>query len=415
MKPATFILIGAGDRGNTYATYAEHFPEKMKIVGVAEPREEHREAMMRKHNIPVENVFTDWRQVAMKPRFADAVIIATQDKMHTEPAIKFAELGYHMMLEKPMAPTPIECEQIVEAVERNKIIFAVCHVLRYTSYTKNLKQLLDAGRVGDIVSVQRLEPVGYWHQAHSYVRGNWRNEAESNFMLLAKSCHDLDWIRYIVGQPFTKLSSFGNLKHFRKENQPAWAASRCLSCPEEVEQNCPYSAVKIYLGFLEKGVTGWPVSVLTPNPSREKILHELANGPYGRCVYDCDNDVVDHQVVNMEFENGCTAGFTMTAFTKSGGRRTRIFGTRGEIEGDGRFIKIHDFMTNEDETIDTQIAGGIMKQHGGGDFGLMENFVNALLAGDPSLVITGARESLETHLAVFAAEKARRENRIVEM
>ncbi len=415
MKPATFLIIGVGDRGSTYATYAEHFPEKMKIGGVAEPRREHRQSMVTKHDVPAEHVFTDWRQAAEKERFADAVIIATQDQMHTEPAIKFAELGYHIMLEKPMAPTPDECKKIVYAVERNKITFAVCHVLRYTSYTQKLKQLIDAGRIGEIVSLQRLEPVGYWHQAHSYVRGNWNNEANSNSMLLAKSCHDLDWIRYIIGHPFTKLSSFGNLKHFRKENQPDGAASRCLECPEKIERNCPYSAKKIYLGFFDRGVIGWPVSVLTPNPTREKVIHELQTGPYGRCVYDCENDVVDHQVVNMEFDNGCTASFTMTAFTKSGGRRTRIFGTRGEIEGDGRFIKIHDFMTNEDETIDTHSAGGIMKQHGGGDFGLMENFVNALLADDPSLVITGARESLETHLAVFAAENARRNSRIVEM
>jgi hypothetical protein len=326
MKPATFLIIGAGDRGNTYAAYAEHFPEKMKVVGVAEPRRVHRESLAKKHNVPAGNVFTDWRQAAERPRFADAVIIAPQDKMHTQPAIAFAGLGYNMMLEKPMAPTPQECREIVDAVERNGIIFAVCHVLRYTNYTRKMKQLIDAGRIGEIVSVQRLEPVGYWHQAHSYVRGNWRNESESSFMLLAKSCHDLDWIRYIVGQPFAKVASFGSRKHFRKQNQPAGAAPRCLECPAAVESNCPYSARKIYLGFVERGITGWPVSVLTPHPTRETVLQALQSGPYGKCVYDCDNDVVDHQVVNMEFTNGCTAGFTMTAFTRAGGRRTRIFG-----------------------------------------------------------------------------------------
>jgi len=408
-------MIGAGDRGSTYATYAEHFSEKMRVIGVAEPRQEHREALAGKHKIPQENIFTDWRHAAQRARFADAVIIATQDRMHTAPALAFADLGYNILLEKPMAPTTEECIKIVDAAEKNKIIFAVCHVLRYTNYTQKLKQILTAGRIGEIVSIQRLEPVGYWHQAHSYVRGNWRNEAESAFMLLAKSCHDLDWIRYMVNSPFKTVSSFGNLKHFRKENQPEGAADRCLDCPGEIEQNCPYSAKKIYLGFLKKGITGWPVSILAPNPTKEKILHELRVGPYGRCVYECDNDVVDHQEVNMEFENNCTASFTMTAFTKAGSRRTRIFGTRGEIEGDGRFIKIHDFLKNEDETIDTQQTGGIMKQHGGGDFGLMENFVNALLADDPSLIITGPQESLESHLAVFAAEKARTENRVVEM
>lgn len=415
IKPVTFLIVGAGERGKTYAAFAEHFPGKMKVIGVAEPRKEHRKLMFEKYDIPPENVFADWKQAAAKPRFADAVIIATQDKMHTEPAIKFAELGYNILLEKPMAPSPEECTRIVETVEKNKIIFAVCHVLRYTNYTKKFKQLINSGRIGDIISIQRLEPVGYWHQAHSYVRGNWRKEAESNFMLLAKSCHDLDWIRFIVGTPFKKVSSFGSLINFRKENQPDGAASRCLECPKEIEQNCPYSAKKIYLGFLNKGIKGWPVSILTNNPTKENLLQELKTGPYGRCVYLCDNDVVDHQVVNMEFENGCTAGFTMTAFTKATGRRTRIFGTRGEIEGDGRFIKIHDFLNDKDETIDTQNQNDIMQQHGGGDFGLMENFVNALLANDQSLILTGARESLESHLAVFAAEKARRENRVVEI
>lgn len=415
IKPATILIIGAGDRGKVYAGYAEHFPEKLQIIGVAEPRKEHRELLAKKHNIPRENIFSSWQEAAAIPRFADAVVIATQDKMHTEPALAFANLGYHLLLEKPMAPTPDECRKIVAAVENNKIIFAVCHVLRYTNYTQKLKQLIADGKIGDIVSIQRLEPVGYWHQAHSYVRGNWRREAESNFMLLAKSCHDLDWIRYLIGSPFQAVSSFGNLKHFRKENQPEGAAARCLDCSAEIESNCPYSALKIYLGFWEKGIKGWPVSVLTPNPTKTKILRELQIGPYGRCVYNCDNDVVDHQVVNMEFVNGCTACFTMTAFTKASGRRTRIFGSRGEIEGDGRFIKIHQFLTDREETIDTQNNNGIMQQHGGGDFGLMENFVNALLTKDPSKILTGARESLESHLAVFAAEKARRENMVVQL
>ncbi|MEE4331850.1 MAG: Gfo/Idh/MocA family oxidoreductase, partial [Wenzhouxiangella sp.] len=212
MNPVKLIVIGAGSRGSTYATFAEAHPERAQIVGVAEPRAPYRERLAARHAIPADNVYADWRQVAARARFADAVIIATQDQMHTEPALAFAELGYHILLEKPMAPTAAECRQIVDAVKRADILFGVCHVLRYTRYTQYLKRLLDTGVIGEVVGLQRLEPVGFWHYAHSYARGNWRSEAESGFMLLTKSCHDLDWIRYIMSQNCNAVASFGSLK-----------------------------------------------------------------------------------------------------------------------------------------------------------------------------------------------------------
>ena len=178
--------------------------------------------------------------------------------------------------------------------------------------------------IGDIVSIQHLEPVGYWHQAHSYVRGNWRKESESSSMLLAKSCHDLDWIRYIMGARCVAVSSFGSLKHFRKEEKPSGAGERCLDC--SYEPRCPYSALKIYLGRIEKGQVEWPVNVITEDVSREGVQAALRDGPYGRCVYECDNDVVDNQVVNLLFEGGRTAAFTMTGFSEYQDRKTRIFG-----------------------------------------------------------------------------------------
>ncbi len=248
MQPAKIVIIGAGSRGSGYATYAEQFPDRMQVVGVAEPRDAYRERQVKTHNIPAEHVFTDWVQAAAQPRFADAVIIATQDHMHAEPAIAFANLGYHVLLEKPMAPNPEDCHRIVEAVKANDILFGVCHVLRYTRFTQKLKSIIDSGAIGDVVTIQRLEPVGFWHQAHSFVRGNWRNEGESCFMLLAKSCHDIDWLRYVMGVPCEAVSSFGTLKHFRKEPQPEGASDRCLDCA--VEATCPYSAKRIYL-------TGW--------------------------------------------------------------------------------------------------------------------------------------------------------------
>jgi predicted dehydrogenase len=414
MKPVRLVIIGAGNRGSGYAGYALEHPERLRIVGVAEPRPYFRERLAQAHGIPPQNVFSDWRGLAERARLADGAIVATQDVLHVEPAVALAAKGYHLLLEKPMAPDPAGCRQIVEAVQAGDIIFSVCHVLRYTSYTVRLKALLEAGAIGEVVSLQRLEPVGYWHQAHSFVRGNWRSEAESAFMLLTKSCHDLDWIRYIMGVPCRAVSSFGALTHFRRENQPAGAADRCVRCA--VENECPYSAVKIYLGRVRAGHVSWPVDVIAGPVTEADVLAALEEGPYGRCVYACDNDVVDHQVVNLLFEGERTASFTMTAFTQAGYRRTRIFGTRGELEGDGERIQVHDFLTDRTEVHETAPAASAgLSGHGGGDYGVMDAFVRAVAHRDRSLILSGPEETLESHLMVFAAEQARRENRVVLM
>lgn len=412
MEPVKLVIIGGGSRGTGYATYARQHPEQAVVVGVAEPRPFFRQRLIEEHAIPAEHVFTDWRQAAARAPFADAVIIATQDAMHVEPAEAFAAKGYHMLLEKPMAPNAAGCRRIHRAVVDAGIIFAVCHVMRYTAYTQKLKELLAAKAVGDLVCLQHLEPVGYWHQAHSFVRGNWRNEAESSPMLLAKSCHDIDWLRYIMGATCERVSSFGSLKHFRPEEKPAGAASRCLDC--QVEADCPYSAKKIYLGRLEKGQTGWPVDVLTDDLTEAGVTAALLTGPYGRCVYECDNDVVDHQVVNMEFAGGRIASFTMTAFNEAAHRLTRIFGTRGEIRGDGSILEHFDFLTDRTERIDTRATdSSILGGHGGGDYGLMQSFVAAVAQQDQGLILSGPDDTLETHLVVFAAEKARRDGLVV--
>jgi predicted dehydrogenase len=414
-KPVRVLIVGAGGRGSTYAAFARQHPDRMQVVGVAEPRDFFRQRMVDTYHLDASNVYTDWRQAAQRARFADAVIIATQDAMHADPAEAFAGLGYAMLLEKPMAPNEADCHRIARAVKKNHILFGVCHVLRYTMYTRTLKKMLDDGAVGEVVSVQHLEPVGYWHMAHSFVRGNWRNEAESSFMLLAKSIHDLDWIRYVVGSGCRSLSSFGALKHFRRDQQPAGASDRCLDCA--VEANCPYSAKKIYLGMLARSYTGWPVDVVTPDATVESLTAALRSGPYGRCVYACDNDVVDHQVVNMLFEEDKTAVFTMTAFTHMGNRKTRIFGTRGELTGDGEIIEALDFLTDQTHRIDTRLLdeAGMLAGHGGGDYGLMNAFIAAVAADDPRLILSGVDESLETHRMTFAAEQSRREHRVVDL
>ncbi len=413
MPPITLAIVGAGGRGTGYASYAAKYPEEAKVVGVAEPRDYYRDNLARVHAIPEKHVFTDWAALARRRRFADAAVVATQDDMHAGPATALARKGYHILLEKPMAPSERDCRRIVAAATKAGIVFAVGHVMRYTRYTQKLKALLAAGAVGDVVSLQHLEPVGYWHQAHSFVRGNWRNSILSSPMLLAKSCHDLDWIRYMMGVPCLRVASFGTLKHFRQEEAPQGAAARCLDC--SVEPTCPYSALKIYVrDRLEKGRLGWPLDVLTPQPTRESVLDALRNGPYGRCVYACDNDVVDHQVVSMEFAGGRTATFTMTAFNRGGHRKTRIFGTRGEIHGDGEKITHYDFLTDKTQEIDTTAPDPtILGGHGGGDFGLMHSFVAAVARNDPGLILSGPQETLESHLIVFAAEKARNTGRVV--
>lgn len=414
MKPVELIIAGAGDRGFVYASYVKTHPKRAQIVGVAEPRDFYREKMVEEYNIPEENVFTDWKDMAKKKKFADAVIIATQDHMHREPAIAFAKKGYHILLEKPMAPDEKSCRAITKAVLSNDIIFALGHVLRYTRYTQKLKSILDSGLIGDVISIQRLEPVGYWHQAHSFVRGNWRNEKESSFMLLSKSCHDLDWIRYIMGKKCTTVSSFGSLSHFRAENKPETAGSNCMECDYEPE--CPHSAKRFYLKLLERGKTGWPLRTITTDMTKGGIIHALRIGPYGRCVYECDNDVVDHQVVNMEFEGGETASFTMTGFTKARQRETRIFGTRGEIYGNGTKIQIHEFLSGKTEIIDTSDEVPVsLADHGGGDYALIDTFVSAVAQNNPSLILSGPEETLETHLMTFAAERSRKEGKIISL
>lgn len=417
-KTITAIVIGAGGRGMTYSLFANVFPERLKIVGVAEPKEYNRKWMVSTHAIPDEAVATSWETLAQRPRFADVAIISTQDAMHAEPAIAFAELGYAILLEKPMAPNEGDCRRIIHAVKEAGVLFGVCHVLRYTSYTRALKALVDSGAIGEVVSIQHLEPVGYWHQAHSFVRGNWGNEAKSSFMLLAKSCHDLDWISHIMAAPCQSISSFGSLKHFTRAEKPAEAgdALRCLDCAYEAR--CPFSAKKIYLGRLARGETDWPVNVLTPEPTVESVTAALANGPYGRCVYECDNDVVDNQVVNMLFAGGKTAAFTMTAFNQAAHRKTRIFGTLGEIYGDGETIQLFDFLTDQTRTINTETGGSATAEtarlggHGGGDYGLMDSFVTAVAENDQSKILSGPDESLASHLMVFAAERARRQNTV---
>lgn len=409
-----FIVIGAGSRGTAYANHILENKDLAQVVAVVEPNSVKRFKIAQLHGINNEFCFTDWNQIAKLGKIADAVVIATQDEMHLEPTLQFLNQGYHVLLEKPMAPSIDDCCRIYEAVQASNSMFAVCHVLRYTTYTTKLKEILDRGVIGDIVSIQHFEPVGYYHQAHSFVRGNWANSLLSSPMLLAKACHDIDWIRYIADSKCKSVSSFGNLMHFKQENAPAKSSSRCVNC--ECESECPYSAIKIYMKRAERGDFDWPVRIITDDLTVEGVRAAIETGPYGRCVYRCDNDVVDHQVVNMLFEDGKTASFTMTAFSKMEGRKTRIFGTKGYIEGDQDKIKIYDFLSDNSQEISTTPEdAGILGGHGGGDKGLMNSFIGAIASDDSTRILSGPLETLESHLIVFAAEKARLGNSVVDM
>lgn len=417
-EPVKLMVVGCGGRGRGYAKYVKEHPEEARIVAVAEPDDFYRNQTADEHDVPENRRFRSWEEAVRVPKLADGVMICTQDAMHEEPAIAFAGLGYHILLEKPMAPTPESCRRIVAAVKAAGVMFGVCHVLRYTPYTTALKKLLNSGAIGEVVSIQHLEPVGHAHQAHSFVRGHWRNEQESSFMLLAKCCHDLDWLNYVMGGGCREVQSFGFLKYFNRAHQPAGAADRCLDCPAVVEYNCPYSALKIYLrDQIDRNYTGWPVNVLTTDTSREGVLRALREGPYGRCVFACDNDVVDNQIVNLNYSGDRTVAMTMTAFCDDGGRQTRIFGTRGCINTDSNVIRVTDFLVNRRYEIDTNVSndGSIVSGHGGGDGGLMQAFVAALASGDRSKILSGADESLESHLMVFAAEKSRRTGQVIKM
>ena len=405
MDPVNILVLGAGQRGaEAYAPSALDNPRDAKIVGIADPRQDRRDAMALAHHIPEENIFSTWEDALDREKFADAVIVATQDKMHFGPAIRAMEKGYHVLCEKPMAVDPEECVKMGQAAKKYNRVLAICHVLRYTPFFSKIKQIVDSGVLGDIMSIQMRENVAYWHQAHSFVRGNWRNKAESSPMIMAKSCHDMDMLLWLMNSHCTQVSSYGHLSHFTPENAPEGAPARCLDgCP--ARSTCPYYAPKIYIDW--KGV--WQADVIRKvvslDRSTEGLMKALQTGPYGRCVYHCDNDVVDHQTVNLEFENGAVANFTMCAFTVEEGRTIKIMGTKGDLEGDSRLNKLSysTFLEKDLHEVTVNSAGG----HMGGDPAIMEDFVRQVRSNGKVPGRTAAAQSVESHLIALAAEESR--------
>jgi len=407
-KPIEVAIIGAGARGATFARLIAELEHLGKVVAVAEPRDDVRAAFVSQYGLPSANVFASWEAFFAAPRLCDAVVIATMDRDHVGPAVAALERGYHLLLEKPMATTLEDCRAIEAAREAAGVIASVCHSLRYHRGFAEVKRVVDEGRIGDIVTIDQLEQVGYWHYAHSYVRGNWAREDQSTFMLMAKSCHDIDFISYLVGLPCQRVSSFGSLTYFNLEHAPAGSTARCTDgCA--VEMTCPFSAPQLYNDGPLRDWLPLPPSQAAA-PTREARLSALRTGPYGRCVWRSDNDVVDHQVVIMEFAGGVTATFTMTGFTQQLARRIRVHGTRGELtfeeggDSPGDRLVLTTFGGNVEHITVVPEAG----THGGGDRRVVGHFLAAIASGDRSLILSDVTASLASHTIVFAAERARR-------
>ncbi len=400
-------MIGAGGRGTfAYGAFAERHPEQVRFVAVAEPDPERRARFAARHGLPPEYTFERWEDVLAAAPLAPALVCCTQDRQHVAPTLAALAAGYHVLLEKPMAITPADCVRLVRAGEEAGRVLAICHVMRYTPFYQTLHEVVTSGRLGEIVTIEHRENVAYWHMAHSFVRGNWRSATQESPMILAKCCHDLDVLTWMMaGQPVTRLHSLGSLLHFRPEHRPVGAPPRCTDgCPAADE--CAFYAPRQYL----TDDVSWPTSAISTDLSYEARLHALQTGPYGRCVYQTDNDVVDHQVVTMEHANGALTTLVMHGHSAREGRTMRYDGTRATlrataVHGEQPQIAVYD---HRHETVEEIPIPALDDEygHGGGDAGVMRAFI-AAVQNPSGGVLTSARTALESHLLAFAAEESR--------
>ncbi|MEJ8817587.1 Gfo/Idh/MocA family protein [Lacibacter sp. H407] len=406
-KPITVITCGAGSRGNVYGNYAVQYPAQLDVVGVAEPIVIRNERYAKKHAIKDENRFKTWEDVFKRPKFADAILITTPDNLHYGPCMKALEMGYHVLLEKPISPSEKECRDILAMTKKTGKIVAVCHVLRYAPYFEELRKIMQSGVLGKVVSVQHIEPIEHTHMSHSYVRGNWHNSKETTPIILAKSCHDLDILRWMIDKQSKSIHALGDISWFKKANAPEGSTARCTDgC--KVEASCPYSALKLY--YRERKRT----YVFDMPEEKEKhadhIMEKLKTTNYGRCVYRMENDQPDHYTTNILFEDGVTCSFSMEAFTSYEGRRTRVMGSLGDIVGDMTTMVHTDFLTGKK----TEWKNAT-DMHGGGDWRLVANWIEAISKNDASLLTSTIDASIESHLMGFAAEQSRKGNKVVEI
>ena len=416
MKKITAIVAGFGNRGKCYSRHLQNLYPDIKIVAVAEPIDIRRNYAKEMLSLSDDQLYLDWREIAALPKMADFAIIGLQDRDHHAAALALIDKGYDLLLEKPIASTARECKEITEAAEKNGTKVLVCHVLRFTKFYCAIKDILTAGTLGEIISMECKECVGNAHQSHSFVRGNWRKEETSAPMLLAKSCHDMDIIQWLMDKKCTRVQSFGSLTYFKPENKPAGAPDRCTDgCPHA--DTCPYSAIKLYYDDKKNLWFRGVATLRHDTPTDEDVEKALKEGPYGRCVFACDNNVVDHQVVNMEFEGGSTVSFTMNAFNR-GGRFIHIYGTKGELSGQmgTGMLRLYSFETKTYTDIDTKATGtSLVSGHGGGDAGIITDLVEYFANDNRSNSICHIRTSYENHLIAFAAEESRINGTVVDL
>ena len=407
-KVYTVAIIGVGARGaDAYGWQLYDAKDRFKIVALCDLRTERLDRFGKKWEVPETARFTDENEF-FKEKRADLLLVATQDKDHVGHCLKGFALGYDIMTEKPLTDKKEECEMLLEAQQKSGRKALVCHVLRYAPAFVKAAEIIDSGAIGKLVAINALERVGHWHQAHSYVRGNWRNTNIAAPMILAKCCHDLDLLQYYAKSKCKSISSVGDLVHFKKENAPEGAANRCTDC--KYIDTCPYSAKRVYIEIWNnRGCPEdiWPYNVVSNPPhTEEKIYESIKTGPYGRCVYDCDNNVVDHQLTTMTFENGVKATLTMTGFTAPGGRRYQFHGTMGELvldEAEHR-LTLQKYMDSP-ETIDLTTLEESGYGHGGGDIFLIKTLYDVLEG--TATAATSFEASIESHLMGIYAEESR--------
>lgn len=410
----TIAILGLGGRGlHVYAPIIEKNSDKMELTAVADIIEDKVLEAKERYHLKEENCFYSAEEILSKDRLADVMFICTQDRDHVRHAIAAIQKGYHLLLEKPVSPDEEECQMLLKAAEEYQRKVCVCHVLRYTPFYSKIKEMLLNGAVGKVMNIQAREDVGFFHQAHSFVRGNWRDSKETSPMILAKCCHDMDILVWLSESKCRRVSSFGELSWFKTENAPKGAAKRCLDgCV--AKESCPYDAEKIYITDKDTGVrngAGWPANTFVLHPEEEAVRMALQEGPYGRCVYHCDNNVVDHQVVNLQMDNGITVTFSMCAFSATCNRTIKIMGTMGQIEGDmGENMIYYTPFGKETEEIDLTKLTTDFSGHGGGDVRLVQQFCDYIMKGKETPSITNLEVSLESHYIALAAEKSRLEN-----
>jgi len=402
-------LIGAGQRGMIYTRHADQSEE---IVAVVEPDEGRRKAAADEFRIPPERQFASVDEFYRLGKICDAVIISSMDRDHYAQTMEALNIGYDILLEKPISPSPEECLRIQRKANEKGRKVIVCHVLRYTNFFAEIKKIIDSGELGKIITIQHNENIGNFHMAHSFVRGNWRRSDLSSPIIMQKSCHDMDILAWLVDSGAKRISSYGSLAYFKEENAPAGSAERCLDC--KVAADCRFDARKAYLPVRGQ----WPATVVSADQTEEGLLQALETSPYGRCVYRTDNDVCDHQVTVIEFKNGVTATFNLSGFTNKMHRTLKIMCEHGEIRGDDykNIIEVTRFNSNmadagRQTVIHPAALGG---GHNGGDTGLMNDFLENLEKADFNSR-SSIDMSVESHLMAYAAEEARVTGTVIDL